>query len=288
MCYQSQRNTHIVDNFFLHSAIHRRAKWTKVPERVKPQTDPLTWFKAALYLSLTLMIMLFSSGISPFLLVSSLGNKLNVAYLIPRETFTNEGFIFLNEKYLLLAVAVTIASPIYWNVFCRYEYYTKRLSRTAGSPSLALVIFAVSILLLSSFREWTFFRAMSRQPFIELQAVWIRSIVYLIGYSLLSFGLILSATGFYQLGIFGTYMGEYFGFMFDQKIESFPFNYFCDPMYFGSTLMHYGHSLLSLSPTGIFLSTLLGFTYWLAARCFEGPFMNAMYAAKNRLGRSSN
>ncbi|GJD06683.1 Phosphatidyl-N-methylethanolamine N-methyltransferase [Galdieria sulphuraria] len=152
----------------------------------------------------------------------------------------------------------------------------------AGSPSTALILFAISILLLSSFREWAFFRAIDVQPMIQLRAVWMKYIVYLFGYSLIFLGTILSMSGFYQLGIFGTYMGEYFGFMFDQKIETFPFNYFCDPMYFGSTLMHFGHSLLSTSPTGIFLSTLLGFTYWLAARCFEGPFMNAMYAARDR------
>ncbi|GJQ13682.1 hypothetical protein GpartN1_g5473.t1 [Galdieria partita] len=275
MCYQSKQIT------FGALAIQKRAKWTRIPDSIKPQTDPMTWFKAVFYLGLTLLIMLMSSGLLDvfFPLIT---NKSAVKDFVSKEFWKQAKLIRLSERYLLVSVILTIASPVYWNVFCRYEYYTKNLSRMAGSPSIALILFAVSILMFSSLREWAFLRAIHMQPSISLHATWMNYAAHLLGYSLIFFGIILSMSGFYQLGIFGTYMGEYFGFMFDQKIESFPFNYFCDPMYFGSTLMHFGRSILSTSPTGIFLSALLGFTYWLAARCFEGPFMNAMYAARNR------
>lgn len=73
---------------------------------------------------------------------------------------------------------------------------------------------------------------------------------------LAGFGQILVISSTWALGITGTFLGDYFGILMDhvslrfldredgmlifrrrvQKVESFPFNWFSDPMYLGSTL----------------------------------------------------
>eukprot|EP00871_Galdieria_phlegrea_P001544 jgi/Galph1/2390/GphlegSOOS_G1033.1 len=229
----------------------------------------MIWLKACVYLMISLWFMKKVpqlSHISYF--ISGIEYPSQTQKFI-HEKYLNDSAIDWQEEYFCLAVILTILSPIYWNVTCRYEYYTKRLSKMANSSSISLILFAVSILILSFSREWAFFKAISNQPRLLIQLWWLRLVLELAGYFSLLFGGLISMTAFYQLGIFGTYMGEYFGFMFDKKIESFPFNCFQDPMYFGSTAMHFGHSLLLASPTGLYLSLILGFSYWLAARCFE-------------------
>ena len=72
---------------------------------------------------------------------------------------------------------------------------------------------------------------------------------------LAGFGQVLVISSTWALGITGTFLGDYFGILMDhvslsfgqggwllillycvQKVESFPFNWFSDPMYLGSTL----------------------------------------------------
>jgi phosphatidylethanolamine/phosphatidyl-N-methylethanolamine N-methyltransferase len=43
-------------------------------------------------------------------------------------------------------------------------------------------------------------------------------------------------TSTWALGITGTFLGDYFGILMDQKVEGFPFNILRDPMYVGSTM----------------------------------------------------
>lgn len=160
--------------------------------------------------------------------------------------------------------AITWA-PIAWNVFPRLEFRHRLLSKLFATPLLAHYVFALYIVLFSSFREHLFFAAINAAPTWPVAV----STLHKAGTAMLALGAFLSAAGFYHLRIRFTYMGEYFGFRMPALITSFPFNVFPDPMYNGSVLMHFGYALRAASPTGFFLASATGLSYWTAAKIFE-------------------
>lgn len=166
---------------------------------------------------------------------------------------------------LLRSVAAIAWAPLAWNIFPRLEYRHGLLSRiVGGSKVVAHYLFAGYILAFSSFREHLFFDAIYNNDTIEKTTP-----LTVVGTGLLGLGVVLSASGFYHLKIKFTYMGEYFGFKMDKLIESFPFNVCPDPMYNGSSLMHFGYAFRAASPTGFFLASTTALSYWTAAKIFE-------------------
>ena len=53
---------------------------------------------------------------------------------------------------------------------------------------------------------------------------------------LFSTGLVLVLSSMWALGLTGTYLGDYFGILMDEKVESFPFNVTNNPMYYVRSL----------------------------------------------------
>jgi phosphatidylethanolamine N-methyltransferase len=49
-------------------------------------------------------------------------------------------------------------------------------------------------------------------------------------------GQVLVITSTWALGVTGTFLGDYFGILMDDRVEGFPFNVTSDPMYVGSTM----------------------------------------------------
>ncbi|KAA8493911.1 Phosphatidyl-N-methylethanolamine N-methyltransferase [Porphyridium purpureum] len=222
--------------------------------------------------------------------------------LLPFETGSKllaDGHVIdFADPHLLRCALVTILAPILWNIFCRCEHRTRFLTRFFGHKSTAHNFFALYIVCFSAYREHTFKEALLSQPVLQLadahSNLISRLISCVVGYGLFILGAVISMSGFYRLSVRGTYMGEYFGFFFDDFVCAFPFNIFPDPMYLGSTLMHFGkavsrgnpapwspdfHQAVRWSPAGLVLSALLGWTYWVASKIFEEPFMYDAYAA---------
>lgn len=67
---------------------------------------------------------------------------------------------------------------------------------------------------------------------------------YWIGRAIYAVGLIFTLASFYRLKITGTYLGDYFGILMDEKIEGFPFNVLENPMYMGGTMMFVGDAIM--------------------------------------------
>ena len=86
---------------------------------------------------------------------------------------------------------------------------------------------------------------------------------------LVGLGQIFVITSTWQLGITGTFLGDYFGILMDHRVEGFPFNVLRDPMYVGSTMSFVGASLWCESPAGLLISLYVYFVYVIALR-FEG------------------
>lgn len=56
-------------------------------------------------------------------------------------------------------------------------------------------------------------------------------------------GAILVLSSFYQLGLRGTYLGDYFGYLMKKRVTGFPFSILNNPMYVGSTLIFVGMAM---------------------------------------------
>lgn len=73
-------------------------------------------------------------------------------------------------------------------------------------------------------------------------------------YALIAGGNILVLSSMWALGVTGTYLGDYFGILMDDRVTSFPFNVTDAPMYYGSTMSFLGTALLMGKPAGILLT----------------------------------
>lgn len=99
---------------------------------------------------------------------------------------------------------------------------------------------------------------------------------------LISFGVgsIFVAASMYKLGIVGTYLGDHFGFLKDERITDFPFNTIDNPMYDGSSLCFLGTALFYGKPAGIWCSALV-FAMYRVVELIEEPFTAKIYANHN-------
>ena len=111
-----------------------------------------------------------------------------------------------------------------------------------------------------------FKKAIAEQPHIQLLPEPLNVIIPAVLFGL---GQIFVITSTWQLGITGTFLGDYFGILMDHRVEGFPFNVLTDPMYVGSTMSFVGVSLWYESPAGLLISLYVYFAYVIALR-FEG------------------
>lgn len=77
-------------------------------------------------------------------------------------------------------------------------------------------------------------------------------------------GNILVLSSMYALGITGTFLGDYFGILMEERVTSFPFNITDAPMYYGSTLSFLGTAILYGRPAGLLLTVEVLLVYWVA------------------------
>jgi phosphatidylethanolamine N-methyltransferase len=100
-------------------------------------------------------------------------------------------------------------------------------------------------------------------------------------YALLAAGNILVVSSMWALGLTGTYLGDYFGILMNEKVTSFPFNVSDSPMYYGSTMSFLGTAILFGKPAGLLLTVEVLVVYLVALR-FEDPFTGEIYAKRDR------
>lgn len=86
----------------------------------------------------------------------------------------------------------------------------------------------------------------------------------------------------YALGVTGTYLGDYFGILMDEKVEGFPFNITGAPMYWGSTCSFLGTALYKGRAAGVLLTVQLFFMYLIALQ-FEEYVISPPPAAFRRV-----
>lgn len=188
-------------------------------------------------------------------------------------------YIDTSKQSLWIATASILFNPVYWNIMAQSEYRNKTLTRlTGGRPYLGCYILAVSIFSLGILRDHLYNFALDEQP--KYPPLMTEQVKLLAGASFVV-GSTLVVTSMWALGVTGTYLGDYFGILMEDRVTSFPFNVTNNPMYDGSTLCFLSTALWKASPTGIALSALVYVWYKLAC-LFEEPFTGEIYAKREQ------
>eukprot|EP01080_Neovahlkampfia_damariscottae_P006079 gene6079-10087_t len=183
-------------------------------------------------------------------------------------------FIDFTDNNLHLALLTIVAAPTIWNILGRMEFYTHILTKLAcGNKYFGCYILAVYIFGFSALRDHFFFQAILSQPKFDLLG---SPAVYGVGVFLAFIGQVFAITSLYQLGLTGTYLGDYFGILMKERVTAFPFNVLEHPMYHGATMTFLGMSLMNQSVAGIVLTAVALVMYTIAI-AFEGPFTSNIY-----------
>lgn len=183
-----------------------------------------------------------------------------------------------------LALGLIVLNPTTWNVVARLDYkyriFSKKIfkSKYKACYSLAVLIFSLGL-----FRDHAFLKGcVLEQPsvfeYLPKDSLW-GPFLKIVGGLTFAVGQILNLGSMYKLGIDGTYLGDYFGILKDEKLSGFPFNVVEHPMYIGSSLSFLGTSLYYGSPFGVLVSGFVRTVYQIA-ETFEGPFTNMIYSKR--------
>lgn len=150
-------------------------------------------------------------------------------------------YVDLTDVVFWQTVIIILIHPVIWNILGRFEYYTRAISRIFVKPTIGVYMLALWIFVAGLYRDALFVIAMDRQVKIDqMDTLFFK----LAGTISVLVGGLLVLTSFYQLGMCGTYLGDYFGILMDKRVTAFPFNVVDDPMYDGSTLAFLGKAVL--------------------------------------------
>ena len=175
-----------------------------------------------------------------------------------------EKYINLNDKLFWLSAAHIVFNPLFWNITARNEYKRHTLTKIfCGHARAAVYFLALVIFSIGCARDYLFKVAVDAQPHIDLGEQ-NNFYAFCVGAAFYAVGIILVLSSTYQLGIMGTYLGDYFGFLLPAKVTGFPFNITSSPMYDGSTINFLGHSIMNRSPAGVALTVLVFIVYKVA------------------------
>eukprot|EP00177_Eucheuma_denticulatum_P006956 GFKZ01012649.1.p1 GENE.GFKZ01012649.1~~GFKZ01012649.1.p1 ORF type:complete len:243 (-),score=27.95 GFKZ01012649.1:535-1263(-) len=191
--------------------------------------------------------------------------------------------IDITDVVLWQTIIVTFVHPALWNVIARFEYYTRVLSKIFFKPVFGVYALALWIFVAGLYRDLLFDYAIRNQP--TLESLGAPGFV-VAAYIFLATGATLVLTSFYQLGMTGTYLGDYFGILMEKRVTAFPFNLFSDPMYDGSTMMFLSRAILAKSPAGLLMTAWVYFVYRFMC-LFEGPFTAHIYANRNKAKKNA-
>ncbi|EDO18007.1 hypothetical protein Kpol_1054p55 [Vanderwaltozyma polyspora DSM 70294] len=185
--------------------------------------------------------------------------------------------INFEDRALQISIFFVAFNPIFWNIVARLEYSTHFLTKLAGSAKRGCYLLAMTIFSLGLVRDYFFEQALHNQfssPYLQ------NEYVKMVGVTLFGFGQLLVLTSMYQLGITGTYLGDYFGILMDERVTAFPFNVSNNPMYQGSTLSFLGTALIYGKSAGLLVAFMVQTMYNLALK-LEEPFTAQIYAKRD-------
>ncbi|KAF9414754.1 Phosphatidyl-N-methylethanolamine N-methyltransferase [Podila epigama] len=197
-----------------------------------------------------------------------------------RQCYNDERLsVHWSDKRMWLAVGCIVFNPTFWNIVARREYRSKFITRMfKGNRLYGCYALAATIFTLGLIRDAVFKYAIDHQPTAECMG---ELPFQVMAYLLFGMGNLFVLSSMWVLGVTGTYLGDYFGILMDERVTSFPFNVNENPMYNGTVMIFLGTAFWSKSPAGIYLSLIVHFVYRIALK-FEGPFTTEIYMKRER------
>ncbi|PVU95747.1 hypothetical protein BB561_001637 [Smittium simulii] len=180
----------------------------------------------------------------------------------------------VTDHHFLLSAASIIFNPLFWNIVARKEYESKLVTNIFGSSKKGCYGLGITIFSLGLLRDYLYKVALMNQPVLYSSTPLLLKVL---SFSIIFAGNVLVLSSMYKLGFVGTYLGDYFGFLMDEMITSFPFNVCDHPMYIGSTLSFFGVALYYGSPAGMVLTALVYLCYQVASK-YELEFTTKIYS----------
>ena len=169
-------------------------------------------------------------------------------------------YIDFSETKFIEANAYSVLCFALWIILPHLQFRYKLLSRLVGNDEAKACDFLSYFLIYTgTMRNHAINEAINNNIHINY-GIWEYPIL-LISSVLMLFGLVLVSFSFYRLGLRGMYFGDHFGFLFKEKIIQFPYNYFDNAQYVGTTAFFIGYSLFFHSPAGIFLTVVIYLLY---------------------------
>uniref|UniRef100_H3CPN0 Phosphatidylethanolamine N-methyltransferase n=2 Tax=Tetraodon nigroviridis TaxID=99883 RepID=H3CPN0_TETNG len=186
------------------------------------------------------------------------------------------------DTSFFIAVMAIIFNPLFWNLqSCGWKKNKRKYSRCFGSDQSSNKSFSDCSklwVIVDVLTKHCMTIAMKAQPRWELMN---RAEVFYAGTALIVAGTVLVVSSFLALGFTGTFLGDYFGILLDEKVTVFPFNVMENPMYWGSTANYLGLALIGASPVGLILTATVAAVYKVAIQ-FEGPFTAQIYRERSQ------
>ncbi|KAH9958781.1 phospholipid methyltransferase [Russula dissimulans] len=186
----------------------------------------------------------------------------------------------VSKMSLFLSLGSITFNPTAWNIVARNEYRKKTITRLfGGNPRLGCYFLALCIFGAGILRDHLYLSAILDQPRARLLPAPLDTLVPA---ALFALGQTFVVTSTWALGVTGTFLGDYFGILMDERVEGFPFNVLRDPMYVGSTMCFTATALWCVyeRPAGL-LITLYVYIVYIVALKFEGPFTDMIYSARS-------
>lgn len=158
------------------------------------------------------------------------------------------------------------------------EYHNRTITNlAAGNRLYGCYALAVSIFTLGLLRDYLYTTALESQPVLTLLTTLPSRALAV---ALFAGGNTLVLSSMYALGVTGTYLGDYFGILMDERVIGFPFSVTDAPMYWGSTASFLGTAIWYGRPAGVVLTVLVAAAYKVALG-FEDPFTAEIYRKRD-------
>jgi hypothetical protein len=189
-------------------------------------------------------------------------------------------FINVYDKDFKTTMIWSFTCFLAWIIFPVLETKFKAISRCVNNDMAKAADFLAFFLIhIGSFRTYSFASTIWYSRQYELNEYNLLCQVVGLVFGFLCLYIYLSAST--KLGLRGMYFGDCFGFIFDDKITVFPFNYLSHPQYYAIFGIALSYSLVMRSPLGFFIAGINALSFLIIA-FLEAIQLKRLYRNKSR------
>jgi len=158
------------------------------------------------------------------------------------------------DKDFIYCIILSTVSALFCSLIPHLQYRYKILSKiTSDDYGKAADFLAFTLIHIGTLRIYSFIECVYLNDSLNLD-FYSTILLRILGIVLILMGAVLVVNSFHKLGLRGMYFGDHFGFLFEERINTFPYNYFENPQHTGSLMCHLGFSLVFRSTHGLILT----------------------------------